>query len=208
LTATDSRTEALPLPDAPDETAIQSTALVDVQAQPAGAVTDTTPSSPPAPVVFVVGDTVGAQIGGGAGDGVGSGDGDGDGVGVGVGGSGVGPGPAAAACATVTVRFAIVSVALRAAPVLIATVTWIAALPSPAAGVTVVIHSRSPAAVHEHPGVAARSTVTSPPELPTSRLEGVTSYLQGAASCTTSTGWSETTTDPRRWVPRSFAATE
>ena len=61
--ATTRRTEASPLPDAPEETVIQSTPLVDVQAQPVGAVTDTNTSSPAAPVAFVVGDTMGAQVG-------------------------------------------------------------------------------------------------------------------------------------------------
>lgn len=102
-------------------------------------------------------------MGGGAGVGVGGvGVGVGAGVGVGV-GVGVGAGVTGAFdCVTATRVDAIVSVALRCAPVFGAAVACTDAFPDPDAGLT-VIHAESDAAVQLHPLLVCTEIVRFPP---------------------------------------------
>ena len=75
-----------------------------------------------------------------------------------------GGGTLAAACVTVNARPAIVSVPVRAAPPLAATLNATVPLPAPVAPAVTVIHDALEAAVHWH--VVAAATVTGVPAPP------------------------------------------
>jgi hypothetical protein len=171
LAATTRRTEPLPAPLAPAATVIHPTALLAAQAQPSGALTLSVTSPPAADTARDDGEAPTVQAGaGGAGEGgpgVGAGGPGSGGGGVGADG-GSGSGEADDACSIVTSNPATVTVPLRAAPVFALTGNRIAALPEPLAGVPWPIHPALLLAVHVHPSVAERVTVTSPPAPPSS----------------------------------------
>ena len=81
----------------------------------------------------------------------------------------VGP---AAACVTANDKPAIVSVAVRAAPVLAATARVTDPLPVPLPPVT-VIHAGAPVVVQVHPAVVVTATVLEPPAAVGLRLVGL-----------------------------------
>jgi len=79
---------------------------------------------------------------------------------------------------TVNVRPAIVSVALRAGPVVDATPNWTVPFPVPLLPLVTVIHGTLLAAVHPHSGTVATATVLEPPVLATEYESGLTLKVQ------------------------------
>jgi hypothetical protein len=141
----------LPVPAPPELTEIHDALLAAVHAQPAVVETLTVPLLPPVGALALVGEIEYEHATGG-----------------GDGGGGLGGGVLLAACITVNVRPAIVSVPLRAAPPLTATVNVTVPLPVLVAPDVTVIHSTALAAVHWH--VPAAETVTGVPAPPAAAI--------------------------------------
>ena len=119
LAATVYATLPFPVPVAPDVTVIHDALLLAVQIQPAAVVTPTVPDAPVAAMLWSVGAIEYVQ-----------------------------EGVATAACVTVNTRVAIVSVPVREAPVLVATVYATEPFPLPVDPDVTVIHDALLPAVH------------------------------------------------------------
>lgn len=159
----------LPVPEAPGVTTIHEALLPALHAQSLVVETFTVPVVPRTGAFALVGEmeyeheTGGGAGGGGDGGGGDGGGGDGGG-GDGGGGDGGDGGLVLAACVTVNARPAMVSVPVRAAPVLLAAVNVTDPLPVPVAPDVTVIHSTALVAVHWH--VLPAETVTGVPAPP------------------------------------------
>ena len=79
---------------------------------------------------------------------------------------------------TVNVRPAMVSVALRAGPVVDATPNWTVPFPVPLLPLVTVIHGTLLAAVHPHSGTVATATVLEPPVFATEYESGLMPNVQ------------------------------
>ena len=180
-----------PVPDAPEVIVIHEALLPADHEQPLLVETFTLPSSPCMGTLSVIGDI--------------------EYVHEGAGGGGAG-GLLLAACVTVNARPAIVSVPVRAAPVLAATLNVTVPLPVPVEPDATVIHSTAVVAVHWH--VAPAETVTGVPAPPAAAmfwLVGEIAVLhagggEGGAgtltpACVTVGRWLTTAIEPVRAAP-------
>jgi uncharacterized membrane protein YgcG len=143
----------LPVPDPPELTEIHAALLDALHAQPVVVETVTVPVLPPVGALALVGEieyehVVGGGEGAGGEGGGGEGGGGEGGGGEGGGGEGGGGGSLLAACVTVNARPAIVSVPVRAAPLLAATLNVTDPLPVPVAPAVTVIHDTLVVALH------------------------------------------------------------
>ena len=144
-----------PLPFAPAVTVIHESLLLAVHVHPLDVDTVIAPAPPGRPIFVVPGEIEYEQFCGGGG------------------GGGGGGGAAAAAWLTVKVRVAIVSVPVRAVPVLAATVKPTDPLPVPVAPDVIVIQDALLFAVHRHALVVVTATgVPVPPAAATFWLVG------------------------------------
>jgi hypothetical protein len=123
----------LPVPDPPELTEIHGALLAALHAQPVVVETVTVPVLPPVGALALVGEIEYEHVAGG---------------GEGGGGEGGGGGSLLAACVTVNARSAIVSVPVRAAPLLAATLNATDPLPVPVAPAVTVIHDTLVVALH------------------------------------------------------------